>query len=62
MIKRYVVREHGCREVVLIVSSVVGPARVQQRIREKWKPEEYRGFFDVVEIERNMLVQIVDEI
>ncbi len=41
--------EHGCRGVSLSVPSVVGPAGVQQRIREKWAPEEYRGFFDAVE-------------
>ena len=36
--------EHGCRGVALSVPSVVGPSGVQQRIREKWAPEEYRGF------------------
>lgn len=41
--------EHGCRGVALSVPSVVGPAGVQMRIREKWAPEEYRGFFDAVE-------------
>ncbi len=41
--------EHGVRDVALSVPSVVGPAGVQQRIREKWNPEEYRGFFDAVE-------------
>ncbi len=41
--------EHGCRGVALSVPSVVGPSGVQQRIREKWAPEEYRGFFDAVE-------------
>ena len=41
--------EHGCRDVALSVPSVVGPSGVQQRIREKWAPEEYRGFFDAVE-------------
>ncbi len=41
--------EHGCRGVALSVPSVVGPSGVQQRIREKWAPEEYRGFFDTVE-------------
>lgn len=40
---------HGCREAALSVPSVVGPAGVCQRIREKWTPEEYRGFFDAVE-------------
>ena len=47
--------EHGCREVALSVPSVVGPAGVQQRIREKWAPEEYRGFFDAVEKVRDSL-------
>lgn len=48
--------EHGCRDVALSVPSVVGPSGVQQRIREKWAPEEYRGFFDSVEKVRGMLV------
>ncbi len=43
------------RDVALSVPSVVGPAGVQQRIREKWKPEEYRGFFDAVETVRQFL-------
>lgn len=47
--------EHGCREVALSVPSVVGPAGVQQRIREKWAPEEYRGFFDAVENAKRIL-------
>ncbi len=47
--------EHGCRGVALSVPSVVGPSGVQQRIREKWSPEEYRGFFDSVEEIREML-------
>ena len=38
--------EHGVRGVSLSVPSVIGPGGVQQRIREKWNPEEYRGFFD----------------
>lgn len=50
--------EHGCREVALSVPSVVGPAGVQQRIREKWAPEEYRGFFDAVEKVRTTLGEI----
>lgn len=50
--------EHGCRDVALSVPSVIGPAGVQQRIREKWAPEEYRGFFDAVENVRNILAQI----
>lgn len=47
--------EHGCRGVALSVPSVVGPSGVQQRIREKWAPEEYRGFFDTVENVRSIL-------
>ena len=47
--------EHGCRGAALSVPSVVGPSGVQQRIREKWAPEEYRGFFDAVEREREIL-------
>lgn len=50
--------EHGVRGVALSVPSVVGPAGVQQRIREKWSPEEYRGFFDAVESVRTILGQI----
>lgn len=50
--------EHGCRDVALSVPSVVGPAGVQQRIREKWAPEEYRGFFDAVEKIRGTLGEI----
>ena len=41
--------EHGAREVALSVPSVVGASGVRQRIREKWAPDEYRGFFDAVE-------------
>ena len=47
--------EHGCRDVALSVPSVVGSAGVQQRIRERWAPEEYRGFFDAVEKVRDIL-------
>lgn len=47
--------EHGCRGVALSVPSVVGPSGVQQRIREKWAPEEYRSFFDSVEKVREIL-------
>lgn len=47
--------EHGCRGVALSVPSVVGPSGVQQRIREKWAPEEYRGFFDSVEKVRDTI-------
>ncbi len=50
--------EHGCREVALSVPSVVGPMGVQQRIREKWTPEEYRGFFDAVETVRKTIRNI----
>ena len=58
VINGYVVGEHGCREVALSVPSVVGPAGVQQRIREKWAPDEYRGFFDAVENVRSVLEKI----
>lgn len=50
--------EHGCRDVALSVPSVIGPAGVQQRIREKWAPEEYRGFFDAVEKVRSTMNEI----
>lgn len=50
--------EHGCRGVSLSVPSVVGPSGVQQRIREKWAPEEYRAFFDTVEKNRTILQQL----
>lgn len=50
--------EHGCRGVALSVPSVVGPSGVQQRIREKWAPEEYRHFFDTVENMRKVLNSI----
>ncbi len=50
--------EHGVRGVSLSVPSVVGPAGVQQRIREKWEPEEYRGFFDAVEKMRETIQKI----
>lgn len=50
--------EHGCRGVALSVPSVVGPSGVQQRIREKWAPEEFRGFFDAVESIRQKLAGI----
>ena len=50
--------EHGVRDVALSVPSVVGPAGVEQRIRERWDPEEYRGFFDAVEREREALAQL----
>lgn len=47
--------EHGVRDVALSVPSVVGPAGVQQRIREKWEPNEYRAFFDAVENQKRIL-------
>ena len=47
--------EHGAKGVSLSVPSVVGPSGVQQRIRERWAPEEYRGFFDAVERAREVL-------
>lgn len=50
--------EHGCRGVALSVPSVVGPVGVQQRIREKWSPEEYRGFFNSVEKMREVIEKI----
>jgi len=50
--------EHGVRGVSLSVPSVIGPAGVQQRIREKWLPEEYRGFFDAVDAVRNTLNEL----
>lgn len=51
--------EHGVRDLALSVPSVIGPAGVQQRIREKWAPEEYRGFFDAVEKIRNTMQELV---
>ncbi len=50
--------EHGVREIALSVPSVIGPSGVQQRIRERWEPEEYRAFFDTVENVRNILHEI----
>lgn len=50
--------EHGVRDVALSVPSVVGPVGVQQRIREKWESEEYRGFFDAVRNVRRVLENI----
>jgi L-lactate dehydrogenase len=50
--------EHGVRGVALSVPSVIGSAGVQMRIREKWEPEEFRGFFDAVENVRNVLKQL----
>ncbi len=50
--------EHGVRDVTLSVPSVIGPTGVQQRIREKWEPNEYAGFFDAVRSVRNVLEKI----
>ena len=50
--------EHGVRGVSLSVPSVIGPVGVQQRIREKWAPDEYRRFFDAVEKVRGILSQL----
>lgn len=50
--------EHGCRDIALSVPSVVGPSGVQQRIREKWSSEEYRGFFDAVENVRGIIAMV----
>ena len=53
--------EHGVRDVALSVPSVVGPMGVQQRIREKWAPEEYRAFFDAVERIRRVLQEVENQ-
>lgn len=50
--------EHGCRGVALSVPSIIGPSGVQQRIREKWEPEEYRKFFDAVEKVRHSIISL----
>lgn len=50
--------EHGVRDVALSVPSVVGPAGVQQRIREKWASEEYRRFFNAVEQIRGIMAAL----
>lgn len=47
--------EHGVRGVALSVPSVIGPAGVQQRVRERWDPTEYAGFFAAVEKIRETL-------
>lgn len=47
--------EHGAKGVALSVPSVIGPMGVQHRIRERWEPSEYRGFFDAVEKVRTVL-------
>jgi len=50
--------EHGVRDVALSVPSVIGAAGVQQRIRERWDPEEYRAFFESVERQREALKEL----
>lgn len=45
----------GLERTVLSVLSVIGPSEGQQRIRERWEPEEYRGFFADVEKVRGIL-------
>lgn len=50
--------EHGVRGVSLSVPSVIGAAGVQQRIRERWSPEEYREFFNAVESIRRAMENI----
>lgn len=52
--------EHGVRGVALSVPSVVGPSGVQQRIRERWEPGEYRAFFDAAEKVRAVLQRLED--
>lgn len=41
--------EHGFKGVALSVPSVIGPAGVQLRIKERWEAEEFRGFSASVE-------------
>lgn len=41
--------EYGFKDVALSVPSVIGPAGVQQRIREKWTANEYERFVKAVE-------------
>lgn len=53
--------EHGVRGVSLSVPSVIGPSGVQQRIRERWDADEYRGFFDAVSSVRTVLEKVRDE-
>ena len=50
--------EHGVKDVALSVPSIIGPAGVQQRIREHWDPEEFRGFFYAVEEQRKSLAEL----
>lgn len=47
--------EHGVRGLSLSVPSVIGPSGVQQRVREKWSKEEYRGFFEATKKVRDIL-------
>lgn len=47
--------EHGIRDVSLSVPSVIGPAGVQQRVRERWASEEFRGFFDAAQKVKSIL-------
>ncbi len=47
--------EHGVKGISLSVPSVVSASGIQQRIREKWTPLEYEGFFKAVEKVRNVL-------
>ncbi len=47
--------EQGVLDVSLSVPSVIGANGVQQRLRERWSPEEYRAFFDAVENVRQVL-------
>lgn len=47
--------EQGVLDVSLSVPSVVGANGVQQRLRERWSPEEYRAFFGAVENVRQVL-------
>jgi malate/lactate dehydrogenase len=58
MISHYIDGQHGVRDVALSVPSVIGAAGEQMRIREKWKTDEYRKFFDAVENVRNVLQQL----
>lgn len=54
--------EHGVRGVSLSVPSVVGAMGVQQRIRDRWMPEEYRAFFDSVEKIRKVLERVGESV
>lgn len=57
-VSSHLLGEHGVRDIALSVPSVIGPSGVQQRIRERWEPDEYRSFFDTVEKVRNVLNRI----